>query len=162
MPTRRAFKIQCGQDGTWLEGACMPVTCDPPPSKFHGLYQCTNGFQFNSECKIKCEEDGAQSASNVILCRKDGTWSGAFHLCRGMEGDCPLPAQLNGGLNLHCPDGYGIGTAPRGSLNSPPPSEGGHTAAHQSWRKWQAGLSDLGSCMVPPPRSWNTEVCGSP
>lgn len=41
----------------------MPVTCDPPPSKFHGLYQCSNGFQFNSECRIKCEDDDSQSVS---------------------------------------------------------------------------------------------------
>ncbi|XP_075762103.1 pappalysin-1 isoform X1 [Pelodiscus sinensis] len=108
---KRAFKIQCMQDGTWLAGACVPVTCDPPPSKFHGLYQCTNGFQFNSECRIKCEEDDHQSGRghNVIHCRKDGTWSGSFHLCREMQGQCSLPTQLNSNLKLHCAHGYGIG-----------------------------------------------------
>ncbi|XP_048368584.1 pappalysin-1 [Sphaerodactylus townsendi] len=110
-PRKRAFKIQCGQDGNWLEGACIPVTCDPPPSKFHGLYQCTNRFQFNSECRIQCEEDGTQSGrgNNVIHCRKDGTWSGSFHLCKGMEGHCSPPSQLNSRLKLQCPDEYGIG-----------------------------------------------------
>uniref|UniRef100_A0ACB8EZF8 Uncharacterized protein n=1 Tax=Sphaerodactylus townsendi TaxID=933632 RepID=A0ACB8EZF8_9SAUR len=109
-PRKRAFKIQCGQDGNWLEGACIPVTCDPPPSKFHGLYQCTNRFQFNSECRIQCEEDGTQSGrgNNVIHCRKDGTWSGSFHLCKGMEGHCSPPSQLNSRLKLQCPDEYGI------------------------------------------------------
>ncbi|XP_042715627.2 pappalysin-1 isoform X2 [Chrysemys picta bellii] len=108
---KRAFKIQCMQDGTWLAGACVPVTCDPPPSKFHGLYQCTNGFQFNSECRIKCEEDDNQSGrgNNVIHCRKDGTWSGSFHLCKEMQGECSLPTQLNSNLKLHCAHGYGIG-----------------------------------------------------
>ncbi|KFP50042.1 Pappalysin-1, partial [Cathartes aura] len=108
----RAFKIQCTQDGTWLPGACVPVTCDPPPSKFHGLYQCSNGFQFNSECRIKCEDDDNQSGrgSNVIHCRKDGTWSGSFHLCREMQGQCVLPTQLNSHLKLQCAGGYGIGT----------------------------------------------------
>ncbi|NXG65566.1 PAPP1 protein, partial [Hemiprocne comata] len=107
----RAFKIQCTQDGTWLPGACVPVTCDPPPSKFHGLYQCSNGFQFNSECWIKCEDDDNQSGrgSNVIHCRKDGTWSGSFHLCREMQGQCTLPTQLNSHLKLQCAGGYGIG-----------------------------------------------------
>ncbi|XP_074067840.1 pappalysin-1 isoform X2 [Macrotis lagotis] len=62
---KRAFKIQCTQDGSWLEGACVPVTCDPPPPKFHGLYQCTNGFQFNSECKIKCEESDISSIQSI-------------------------------------------------------------------------------------------------
>ncbi|XP_050782853.1 pappalysin-1 [Gopherus flavomarginatus] len=108
---KRAFKIQCMQDGTWLAGACVPVTCDPPPSKFHGLYQCTNGFQFNSECRIKCEEDDNQSGrgNNVIHCRKDGTWSGSFHLCKEMQGQCSLPTQLNSNLKLYCAHGYGIG-----------------------------------------------------
>ncbi|XP_014807790.1 PREDICTED: pappalysin-1 [Calidris pugnax] len=108
---KRAFKIQCTQDGTWLPGACVPVTCDPPPSKFHGLYQCSNGFQFNSECRIKCEDDDNQSGrgSNVIHCRKDGTWSGSFHLCREMQGQCALPTQLNSHLKLQCASGYGIG-----------------------------------------------------
>ncbi|XP_015263086.1 PREDICTED: pappalysin-1 [Gekko japonicus] len=110
-PRKRAFKIQCGQDGNWLEGACVPVTCEPPPSKFHGLYHCTNGFQFNSECRIKCEEEDTQSdhGNNVIHCRKDGTWSSSFHLCRGMQGHCSLPSQLNSGIKLQCPAGYGIG-----------------------------------------------------
>ncbi|XP_025020340.1 pappalysin-1 isoform X2 [Python bivittatus] len=108
---KRTFKIQCAQDGTWLEGACISVTCDPPPSKFHGLYHCTNGFQFNSVCQIKCKEDDPQSGqgNNVIRCRKDGNWSGSFHLCPEMQGHCSPPTQLSGGLKLQCPDGYGIG-----------------------------------------------------
>ncbi|XP_020846268.1 pappalysin-1 [Phascolarctos cinereus] len=108
---KRAFKIQCTQDGSWLEGACVPVTCDPPPPKFHGLYQCTNGFQFNSECRIKCEESDISSSrgSNVIHCRKDGTWSGSFHVCKEMHGQCSLPDQLNSNLKLQCSGGYEIG-----------------------------------------------------
>ncbi|XP_045325553.1 pappalysin-1 [Leopardus geoffroyi] len=109
---KRAFKTQCTQDGSWQEGACVPVTCDPPPPKFHGLYQCTNGFQFNSECRIKCEDsDAAQGhGSNVIHCRKDGTWSGSFHICQEMQGQCAAPDQLNSNLKLQCPDGYAIGS----------------------------------------------------
>lgn len=90
----------------------MPVTCDPPPPKFHGLYQCTNGFQFNSECRIKCEDSDASQGrgSNIIHCRKDGTWSGSFHVCREMQGQCSAPNQLNSHLKLQCPDGYAIGS----------------------------------------------------
>lgn len=47
--------------------------------------------------------------SNVIHCRKDGTWSGSFHLCREMQGQCALPSQLNSHLKLQCASGYGIG-----------------------------------------------------
>ncbi|XP_032094321.1 pappalysin-1-like [Thamnophis elegans] len=108
---KRTFKIQCAQDGTWLEGACIPVTCDPPPSKFHGLYHCTNGFQFDSVCQIKCQGEDLQSGqdNNVIRCRKDGNWSGSFHLCPEMQGYCSPPYQLSGGLKLQCPEGSGIG-----------------------------------------------------
>lgn len=54
MFVRRAFKRQCTEDGSWLEGACEPVTCDPPPAIFHGMYQCTDGFRFDSTCWINC------------------------------------------------------------------------------------------------------------
>lgn len=109
---KRAFKTQCTQDGSWQEGACVPVTCDPPPPKFHGLYQCTNGFQFNSECRINCEDSDATQGrgNNVIHCRKDGTWSGSFHVCREMQGECSAPDQLNSNLKLQCPEGYAIGS----------------------------------------------------
>ncbi|XP_030063408.1 pappalysin-1 [Microcaecilia unicolor] len=107
---KRTFKTQCIEDGTWQEGACVPVTCDSPSPKFHGLYQCTNGFQFNSECKIKCEDNNRSGlGNNVIHCRKDGSWSGNFHLCREMQGQCSPPHQLNSKLKMHCMEGYGIG-----------------------------------------------------
>ncbi|PKU37770.1 pappalysihypothetical protein [Limosa lapponica baueri] len=82
---KRAFKIQCTQDGTWLPGACVPVTCDPPPSKFHGLYQCSNGFQFNSECRIKCEDDDNQSS---VVCTAGLKWyphPSLIHCVKGCE-----------------------------------------------------------------------------
>jgi len=54
-----------------------------------------------------CRSQGR--GSNVIHCRKDGTWSGSFHLCREMQGQCALPTQLNSHLKLQCAGGYGIG-----------------------------------------------------
>ncbi|TNN83177.1 Pappalysin-1 [Liparis tanakae] len=87
---RRAFKRQCTEDGSWLEGACEPVTCDPPPPIFHGSYHCTDGFRFDSVCKLNCSDAASNSAfaatggsahtgagSNVIRCRKDGNWTGS-------------------------------------------------------------------------------------
>lgn len=52
--------------------------------------------------------------SNVIHCRKDGTWSGSFHLCQEMQGQCSAPDQLNSNLKLQCPEGYAIGMEARG------------------------------------------------
>lgn len=51
---RRAFKRQCTEDGRWLEGSCEPVTCPPPPPVFHSMYQCTDGFRFDSTCWLQC------------------------------------------------------------------------------------------------------------
>ena len=48
--------------------------------------------------------------NNVIHCRKDGTWSGSFHVCQEMQGECSAPDQLNSNLKLQCPEGYAIGT----------------------------------------------------
>lgn len=59
---RRAFKRQCTEDGSWLEGACEPVTCDTPPPIFHDSYHCTDGFRFDSVCKLNCSDPASNSA----------------------------------------------------------------------------------------------------
>lgn len=61
-PFRRAFKRQCTEDGSWLEGACEPVTCDPPPPIFHGSYHCTDGFRFDSICRLNCSDPAGNTA----------------------------------------------------------------------------------------------------
>nr|XP_029501874.1 pappalysin-1-like [Oncorhynchus nerka] len=120
-PKRRAFKRQCTEDGSWLEGACEPVTCDPPPAIFHGMYQCTDGFRFDSTCWINCP--GANHtvrplhtapckqgpSTNVIRCRKDGNWTGSFKLCPQSMGQCSLPQNLNPSIRVSCKKGHGIG-----------------------------------------------------
>ncbi|KAJ8408732.1 hypothetical protein AAFF_G00253670 [Aldrovandia affinis] len=118
-PKRRAFKRQCTEDGTWLEGSCQPVTCDPRPPIFHGVYHCTNGFRFDSDCWIDCEDtehsDRPQApcrqvaTANTIRCRKDGMWTGSFQLCPHMKGQCSLPRNLNPNVRVSCKKGYGIG-----------------------------------------------------
>ncbi|CAG12416.1 unnamed protein product, partial [Tetraodon nigroviridis] len=62
-PKRRAFKRQCTEDGSWLEGACEPVTCDPPPPIFHGSYHCTDGFRFDSICRLNCSDPAGNTAN---------------------------------------------------------------------------------------------------
>ncbi|XP_053329052.1 pappalysin-1 [Spea bombifrons] len=108
---KKAFKIQCTEDGSWQRGECVPIMCEPPHPKFHGLYQCTNEFKYNSVCKMICEESNNQSNSeNIIHCRKDGSWSGSFHLCKTMQGHCAPPRPVNDTLKFYCSDEYGIGT----------------------------------------------------
>ncbi|KAG8447663.1 hypothetical protein GDO86_014973 [Hymenochirus boettgeri] len=108
---KKSFKTQCTEDGSWKLFKCIPITCKPPHPKFLGLYQCTNGFKFNSECKLLCEDsdDQLDLRSNVIQCRKDGTWSGSFHLCKSVKGQCPPPFQINSSLKINC-SGYDIGS----------------------------------------------------
>ncbi|XP_053551737.1 pappalysin-1 [Bombina bombina] len=108
---KKSFKTQCTEDGIWHHTSCVPIMCEPPHPKFHGIYECTNGFQFNSECKITCEDHKNQSVvgNNIIRCRNDGTWSGNFYLCDSMQGQCPPPPPVHGNGKMHCPEGYGIG-----------------------------------------------------
>ncbi|MBN3291736.1 PAPP1 protein, partial [Polypterus senegalus] len=107
----RAFKIQCTEDGTWQTGDCVPVTCDPPPDMFHGMYQCTKEFYFDSVCRINCDKQGNRTGpNNEIRCRKDGNWTGSFHVCKNIKEKCLSPHDLNRNIKLECNEGYGIGT----------------------------------------------------
>ncbi|XP_076126259.1 pregnancy-associated plasma protein A, pappalysin 1b [Alosa pseudoharengus] len=123
-PRRRAFKLQCTEEGSWQDGACVPVTCEAPPPVFHGWYQCTDGFQFNSDCRLSCPDQAHHahpqahphahqahqgSVSTVIRCRKDGNWTGSFQLCPHLTGQCALPQNTRTGLHLTCRDGHGVG-----------------------------------------------------
>ncbi|XP_043914113.1 pappalysin-1 [Protopterus annectens] len=106
---KRAFKILCTDSATWHGDTCEHVTCDPPPDVFHGVYECTNGFIFNSICWINCNDtEHTVPSSNRIRCRKDGKWSGSLRVCKTMQGECPpIPRFRN--LNFTCMKGYGIG-----------------------------------------------------
>ncbi|CAH2315900.1 Pappalysin-1 [Pelobates cultripes] len=110
---KKAFKSQCTENGSWQHSECVPVMCEPPHPKFRGLYQCTNDFHFNSVCTILCEEINNQSdfGNNIIHCRRDGTWSGNFHLCKTTYGQCAPPQIVNSTLKVDCSEGYEIGIA---------------------------------------------------
>lgn len=78
---RRAFKRQCTEDGSWLEGACEPVTCEPPPAIFHGSYRCTDGFRFDSVCKLNCTDPAGNTASAAAA-------GGSAHTVRLLHAPC--------------------------------------------------------------------------
>lgn len=57
---RKFLKVQCLESGQWEEGHCVPVVCKPPPPVFEGMYNCTRGFELDSQCVLSCEQQGPQ------------------------------------------------------------------------------------------------------
>lgn len=57
---RKFLKVQCLESGQWEEGHCIAVVCEPPPPIFEGMYNCTQGFELNSQCVLNCEPQGQQ------------------------------------------------------------------------------------------------------
>ncbi|XP_072854305.2 pappalysin-2 isoform X1 [Pogona vitticeps] len=104
-PRNKLLSIQCLESGFWEEGSCVPVVCKPPPPVFEGMYNCTNGFEFDSQCVLSC---GPQNKKFPVLCTKDGLWSEEFKLCEELQGEC-LPPQEHNSVEYKCEQGYGIG-----------------------------------------------------
>ncbi|KAM6219051.1 pappalysin-2 [Rhynchocyon petersi] len=102
----KLLKIQCLESGMWEQGSCLPVMCEPPPPIFEGMYTCTKGFELDSECVLKCNQEN----ENVpILCTKEGLWTGEFKLCENLQGECPPPPSELNSVEYKCKQGYGIG-----------------------------------------------------
>uniref|UniRef100_A0A663EHF5 Pappalysin 2 n=1 Tax=Aquila chrysaetos chrysaetos TaxID=223781 RepID=A0A663EHF5_AQUCH len=57
---KKFLKVQCLESGQWEEGHCVPVVCEPPPPVFEGMYNCTQGFELDSQCVLNCEPQGQQ------------------------------------------------------------------------------------------------------
>ena len=54
------LKIQCLEGGIWEQGSCVPVVCEPPSPVFEGMYECTNGFELNSQCMLNCNQESGR------------------------------------------------------------------------------------------------------
>lgn len=89
---RRAFKRQCTEDGSWLQGACEPVTCDPPPPIFHGSYHCTDGFRFDSVCRLNCSDPAGKTAITAT--------GGSAHTVRPLHAPCKQVCPLLSSLSV--------------------------------------------------------------
>ncbi|XP_036891062.1 pappalysin-2 [Sturnira hondurensis] len=100
------LKIHCLEDGTWERGSCAPVVCQPPSPVFEGMYECTNGFELDSQCVLKCN---LESERPPILCTKEGRWTEEFKLCEQLQGECPPPPSEQNSVEYKCKQGYGIG-----------------------------------------------------
>ncbi|XP_066548801.1 pappalysin-2 [Amia ocellicauda] len=105
-PRRRFLKIECLEGGTWEDGGCSPVSCNSPPAVFEGMYSCTKGLEFDSQCTLNCPDP---SEKHVIRCTKDGTWTEEFTMCRKLHGSCAPPPDINL-VEYSCESGYSVGS----------------------------------------------------
>ncbi|XP_010119999.1 PREDICTED: pappalysin-2-like, partial [Chlamydotis macqueenii] len=115
-PKKKFLKVQCLESGQWEEGRCVPVVCEPPPPVFEGMYNCTQGFELDSQCVLNCEPQGQQVP---IICTKEGLWTEEFKLCKSLRGTCPPPPELNF-VEYKCEQGHGIGAVCIPSCIIPP------------------------------------------
>ncbi|XP_035753962.1 pappalysin-2 [Egretta garzetta] len=115
-PKKKFLKVQCLESGQWEEGRCVPVLCEPPPPVFEGMYNCTQGFELDSQCILNCEPQGQQVP---IVCTKEGLWTEEFKLCESLRGTCPPPPELNF-VEYKCEQGYSIGAVCVPSCVIPP------------------------------------------
>nr|XP_035973072.1 pappalysin-2 isoform X1 [Halichoerus grypus] len=111
------LKIQCLEGGIWEQGSCIPVVCEPPSPVFEGMYECTNGFELNSQCMLNCNQE---SGRRPILCTKEGLWTEEFKLCENLQGECPPPPSELNFVEYKCEQGYGIGAVCSPSCVIPP------------------------------------------
>ncbi|XP_077757910.1 pappalysin-2 isoform X1 [Canis aureus] len=111
------LKIQCLEGGIWEQGSCVPVVCEPPSPVFEGMYECTNGFELNSQCALNCNQE---SGKRPILCTKEGLWTEEFALCEHLQGECPPPPSELNSVEYKCEQGYGIGAVCSPSCVIPP------------------------------------------
>ncbi|XP_032771524.1 pappalysin-2 [Rattus rattus] len=111
------LKIQCLDDGTWEQGSCVPVVCEPPPPVFEGMYECTNGFKLDSQCVLNCNQETERIP---IICTKEGLWTQEFKLCENLQGECPPPTSELNSVEYKCGQGHGIGAVCSPSCVIPP------------------------------------------
>ncbi|XP_039591587.1 pappalysin-2 isoform X2 [Polypterus senegalus] len=104
-PRKKFLKIECLEGGYWEKGGCSPVLCPPPPPVFEGMYTCTNGLEFNSQCTLECPDSDERY---TILCSKEGAWTEEFKLCTTLQGSCLPPTNINL-LEYNCEEGYHVG-----------------------------------------------------
>ncbi|MBN3318689.1 PAPP2 protein, partial [Atractosteus spatula] len=104
-PRKKFLKLECLEDGVWTEGNCVPVSCEPLPPVFEGMYSCTKGLEFDSQCTLSCSEP---TEKYTIRCTKDGTWTEVFKMCRKLQGACAPPPDVNL-VEYSCEEGYNVG-----------------------------------------------------
>ncbi|KAI0227249.1 E-selectin [Lamellibrachia satsuma] len=117
--------INCRESGQWEDApTCTAVKCTPKSVITSGKKETLfgDGESYGSVEKFTCNEGYELTGSPVVICQKDGTWSGSDQIqCQKLE--CPVPVINHGSLSKNktvlgdqitvtCEGGYEIkGTA---------------------------------------------------
>ncbi|XP_071948290.1 pappalysin-1-like [Antedon mediterranea] len=112
-PKGRRIRLKCGDDLEWSGSSCVRIECSPPPAIYRGLYNCSNGRYFHSECRINCPDTIDRVAT--VTCLKKGwdqTWDEAFAVChQHMESHHCSEPQSSNEVEFTCDrNPYAIGT----------------------------------------------------
>ncbi|XP_041481793.1 pappalysin-1-like [Lytechinus variegatus] len=97
----RVARYQCSENATWIGYGCEQVTCPAPSLLYHDLYNCTNAFNYKSQCTLYCP--GQNAVPSTITCTKDGEWDQEFTPCDPLI-SCPEPVPPPDVI-IECPQG---------------------------------------------------------
>nr|XP_039270265.1 pappalysin-1-like [Styela clava] len=103
---RRTFRLTCGSNGVWEGPGCQPALCPPVPQIYKGLYKCTQGFVYGSECTMSCNPSESATMAS-IRCDSNGKWNASFPMCANINTTCQFPLAPPG-IEIAC-DGYNTG-----------------------------------------------------
>ncbi|KAM6948741.1 LOW QUALITY PROTEIN: pappalysin-2 [Aplochiton taeniatus] len=102
---RRYLRLECQEEGHWEHGGCEPVSCPALPAVFQGMFSCTRGFHYDSQCTLRCPDT---TENQTILCTKEAEWTKEFTMCLRLEGSCPPHPMVNN-VEYSCEQGLHIG-----------------------------------------------------
>lgn len=97
-------KIRCLESGLWSQTQCRceKRKCPYPEQIRNGIYQFTNGTQFNGNMAeyetvivAKCDTGYGILGGNTMTCKSDGRWSGLTPVCRALI--CSHPGSFRHG-----------------------------------------------------------------
>eukprot|EP00057_Strongylocentrotus_purpuratus_P026975 XP_011681449.1 PREDICTED: pappalysin-1 [Strongylocentrotus purpuratus] len=79
----RVARYQCSENATWIGHGCEQVTCPPLSLLHYGLFNCTNDFNYKSQCTLYCPGENVEAICKA-KCRLGSVipglraWEGAY------------------------------------------------------------------------------------
>nr|XP_039261820.1 P-selectin-like [Styela clava] len=81
--------LTCQENGMWddIEPTCLDVFC-PELSLEGGTVDCSDGWEYSSECTFKCNFPLILYGEDEITCRANGQWSALVPKCKLFDPRC--------------------------------------------------------------------------